>query len=195
RRRSVEDRGRGRGDAALGHTDQEHVPHGHARYGVHGTVDDGRPEMHAVVRVGQSRRDKVRGAVPVRRRAAAQRASRVRIRCPLLPRTGTGPARAEGDVRATPAANARPGTCGRTGGVAAPARELHQRPRIDARTVQPESAPAQELGVNNREIVEKLWADLYRRDFDAVGAAFADDGEYTDVPTPVDDVARGPAQI
>ena len=49
--------------------------------------------------------------------------------------------------------------------------------------------------MNNREIVEKLWADLYRRDFDAVGAAFADDGEYTDVPTPVDDVARGPAQI
>ena len=49
--------------------------------------------------------------------------------------------------------------------------------------------------MNNRELVEKLWSDLYRRDFDAVGAAFADDGEYTDVPTPVDDVARGPAQI
>ncbi|MDQ1454851.1 MAG: hypothetical protein QOH28_471 [Actinomycetota bacterium] len=49
--------------------------------------------------------------------------------------------------------------------------------------------------MNNRELVEKLWADLYRRDFDAVGAAFADDGVYTAVPTPVDDVARGPAQI
>jgi len=49
--------------------------------------------------------------------------------------------------------------------------------------------------VNNRELVDKLWADLYRRDFDAVGAAFAEDGEYTDVPTPADDVARGPAQI
>ena len=47
----------------------------------------------------------------------------------------------------------------------------------------------------NREIVEQLWADLYRRDFAAVGAAFADDGEYTDVPTPADDVARGPEQI
>ena len=35
----------------------------------------------------------------------------------------------------------------------------------------------------NREIVEKLWIDLYNRDFDAVGAAFADDGEYTDMPT------------
>jgi limonene-1,2-epoxide hydrolase len=47
----------------------------------------------------------------------------------------------------------------------------------------------------NRELVERFWADLYRRDFDAVGAYFADDGEYTDVPTPADDVARGPAQI
>jgi ketosteroid isomerase-like protein len=46
-----------------------------------------------------------------------------------------------------------------------------------------------------RPLVEKLWADLYRRDFDAVGAAFADDGEYTDMPTPAEDVARGPAQI
>jgi len=49
--------------------------------------------------------------------------------------------------------------------------------------------------VSNRDVVEKLWADLYRRDFDAVGAAFADDGEYTDMPTPADDVARGPEQI
>ena len=47
----------------------------------------------------------------------------------------------------------------------------------------------------NRALVEKLWIDLYRRDFDAVGAAFADDGEYTDMPTPADDVARGPEQI
>jgi limonene-1,2-epoxide hydrolase len=48
---------------------------------------------------------------------------------------------------------------------------------------------------DNRRIVEQLWADLYRRDFDAVGAHFAADGEYTDVPTPADDVARGPEQI
>ena len=47
----------------------------------------------------------------------------------------------------------------------------------------------------NRAIVEQLWVDLYNRDFDAVGAAFAPDGEYTDMPTPVDDVARGPEQI
>jgi ketosteroid isomerase-like protein len=49
--------------------------------------------------------------------------------------------------------------------------------------------------VNNRELVEKLWIDLYNRDFDAVGAAFAEHGEYTDIPTPADDVARGPDQI
>ena len=47
----------------------------------------------------------------------------------------------------------------------------------------------------NREIVEAFWNDLYARDFDGVGAYFTDDGEYTDVATPPDDVARGPAQI
>jgi ketosteroid isomerase-like protein len=47
----------------------------------------------------------------------------------------------------------------------------------------------------NRELVERLWTTLYRRDFDGVGALFADDGEYTDMPTPAEDVARGPAQI
>jgi limonene-1,2-epoxide hydrolase len=46
-----------------------------------------------------------------------------------------------------------------------------------------------------REIIEEFWATLYKRDFDGVGAFFADDGEYTDMPTPGDDVARGPAQI
>ncbi|HET9730098.1 MAG TPA: nuclear transport factor 2 family protein, partial [Acidimicrobiia bacterium] len=48
---------------------------------------------------------------------------------------------------------------------------------------------------DHRALVERFWADLYRRDFDAVGAYFAPDGEYTDVATPADDVARGPAQI
>jgi len=46
-----------------------------------------------------------------------------------------------------------------------------------------------------RRLVEDFWADLYRRDFDAVGARFAPDGEYTDMPTPAEDVARGPEQI
>jgi ketosteroid isomerase-like protein len=47
----------------------------------------------------------------------------------------------------------------------------------------------------NRVLAEQLWETLYRRDFDGVGALFADDGEYTDMPTPAEDVARGPAQI
>jgi limonene-1,2-epoxide hydrolase len=49
--------------------------------------------------------------------------------------------------------------------------------------------------MSRRETVEQFWADLYRRDFEAVGAYFAADGEYTDMPTPAEDVARGPAQI
>jgi ketosteroid isomerase-like protein len=47
----------------------------------------------------------------------------------------------------------------------------------------------------NKKIVEQLWLDLYHRDFDAVGGHFHDDGEYTDVPSPSDDVARGPKEI
>jgi limonene-1,2-epoxide hydrolase len=47
----------------------------------------------------------------------------------------------------------------------------------------------------NRALIEQFWEDLYRRDFDRVGAYFAPDGEYTDMPTPPDDVARGPAEI
>jgi ketosteroid isomerase-like protein len=47
----------------------------------------------------------------------------------------------------------------------------------------------------NRKIVEQLWQLLYEKNFDGVGALFAADGEYTDMPTPADDVARGPAQI
>jgi ketosteroid isomerase-like protein len=46
-----------------------------------------------------------------------------------------------------------------------------------------------------RELITRFWATLYERDFDGVGAFFADDGEYTDMPTPPEDVARGSAQI
>ncbi len=46
----------------------------------------------------------------------------------------------------------------------------------------------------NRTIVEQFWDDLYRRDFDACGAAFAPDGVYTDVP--VGEVgATGPIEV
>ncbi len=47
----------------------------------------------------------------------------------------------------------------------------------------------------NKEKVQALWSALYERDWDAIGSLFAEDSEYMDVPSPADDVARGPAQI
>ena len=47
----------------------------------------------------------------------------------------------------------------------------------------------------NRRLIEGFWVDLYRQDFAALGARFDQDGEYTDIVTPADDVARGPAEI
>jgi ketosteroid isomerase-like protein len=46
----------------------------------------------------------------------------------------------------------------------------------------------------NRRVVEQLWDELYRRDYDAVGSHFADDGHYDDIGAPGDG-ARGPAAI
>lgn len=47
----------------------------------------------------------------------------------------------------------------------------------------------------NKQTAERFWATLYRREFDAVGAFMAEHGEYTDVFTPDEDVAVGPAQV
>jgi limonene-1,2-epoxide hydrolase len=47
----------------------------------------------------------------------------------------------------------------------------------------------------NKEIVRGLWDALYRRDWDAIAGFFDARSEYTDVPSPADDVARGPALI
>jgi ketosteroid isomerase-like protein len=53
-----------------------------------------------------------------------------------------------------------------------------------------------EIESRNKATVERFWATLYEtRDFDAVGAFMAPDGEYTDVFTPDEDVAVGPAQV
>src|SRR5262245_3189059 len=46
----------------------------------------------------------------------------------------------------------------------------------------------------NRDLVRRFWDDLYRKDFDACGAAFADDGVYTDVPVG-EQGATGPAEV
>ncbi len=47
----------------------------------------------------------------------------------------------------------------------------------------------------NRATVEAFWAALYERDWDRIGSFFTDESQYTDVPSPEDDIAVGPAQI
>jgi ketosteroid isomerase-like protein len=47
----------------------------------------------------------------------------------------------------------------------------------------------------NREVVGRFWEALYARDWDALRGFFAPEAEYTDVPTPDDDLAVGPDQI
>jgi ketosteroid isomerase-like protein len=46
----------------------------------------------------------------------------------------------------------------------------------------------------NLELIQRFWETLYRRDFDGVGAFFAADGTYVDVPTP-DAGAVGPRGV
>ena len=47
----------------------------------------------------------------------------------------------------------------------------------------------------NRAVVDQFWARLYERDWDGIAALLSDDAEYTDMPTPADDLAIGPEQI
>jgi limonene-1,2-epoxide hydrolase len=47
----------------------------------------------------------------------------------------------------------------------------------------------------NKEKVRAFWETLYARDWDRIGTFFAEDSEYTDVPSPPEDVARGPDLI
>jgi len=56
-------------------------------------------------------------------------------------------------------------------------------------------SPTDSEADSKRDLIKRFWATLYERDFDGVGAFFAADGEYTDMPTPPEDVARGPEQI
>ncbi len=46
----------------------------------------------------------------------------------------------------------------------------------------------------NKQLVERMWSCLYRKDFDGLADCIAPDGHYEDVPTP-DEGARGPANI
>jgi limonene-1,2-epoxide hydrolase len=47
----------------------------------------------------------------------------------------------------------------------------------------------------NKERVRVFWDTLYERDWDTIATFFAEDSEYTDVPSPADDVAHGPELI
>jgi limonene-1,2-epoxide hydrolase len=47
----------------------------------------------------------------------------------------------------------------------------------------------------NKERVQQFWAALYARDWEAIGSFFDEDSEYTDVPSPPDDIAHGPTQV
>lgn len=47
----------------------------------------------------------------------------------------------------------------------------------------------------NRALIEGFWEDLYHPDLAAAAARFTPEGEYTDVATPEDDVARGADEI
>jgi limonene-1,2-epoxide hydrolase len=54
---------------------------------------------------------------------------------------------------------------------------------------------ADNLTAANRAVIEAFWAALYERDWSKIASFFADDAEYTDVPSPADDVAIGPDLI
>jgi limonene-1,2-epoxide hydrolase len=47
----------------------------------------------------------------------------------------------------------------------------------------------------NKERVGEFWSALYERDWDRIRTFFTPESEYTDVPSPADDLARGPDQI
>jgi len=50
-------------------------------------------------------------------------------------------------------------------------------------------------GQTNKELVQSFWETLYARDWDGIASFFTDTSEYTDVPSPADDLAVGPALI
>jgi limonene-1,2-epoxide hydrolase len=47
----------------------------------------------------------------------------------------------------------------------------------------------------NKARVSEFWSALYERDWDRIGSFFLEESQYTDVPSPADDVAHGPSQI
>lgn len=54
--------------------------------------------------------------------------------------------------------------------------------------------PTDNRPTENAARIERFWEDLFRRDFDAVGAWFTPQGNYRDVPAP-EEGAFGPAEV
>lgn len=54
---------------------------------------------------------------------------------------------------------------------------------------------AKSSAATNKERVQQFWATLYARDWDGIASFFTEVSEYTDVPSPADDIARGPEQV
>jgi limonene-1,2-epoxide hydrolase len=48
---------------------------------------------------------------------------------------------------------------------------------------------------DNKARVVDFWTALYERDWDRIGTFFTEESQYTDVPSPAEDVAHGPSQI
>ena len=46
-----------------------------------------------------------------------------------------------------------------------------------------------------KALVQRFWLALYERDWEGIAACFGPESEYTDVPSPADDIAVGPEQI
>jgi limonene-1,2-epoxide hydrolase len=48
---------------------------------------------------------------------------------------------------------------------------------------------------DNKARAVDFWTALYERDWDRIGTFFTEESQYTDVPSPAEDVAHGPSQI
>jgi limonene-1,2-epoxide hydrolase len=69
-----------------------------------------------------------------------------------------------------------------------------RRPRRAIMTAMTDTT-TDDTAASNRARVQEFWATLYARDWDGIASFFTADSEYTDVPSPADDVARGPQQV
>jgi limonene-1,2-epoxide hydrolase len=56
-------------------------------------------------------------------------------------------------------------------------------------------APDVDTAAADKALVERFWAALYDRDWARVASFFGPDSEYTDVPSPADDIAVGPEMV